>query len=102
MSPVPFMESPVHAGIYCSFRQVHDNYKRWHGLEGHGTYELSREVECMSRRLWTFFRMFPTLHYKCERLAEELRDMATELQVGPSRRLYYTMPKPRHLHYYPR
>ncbi len=70
-------------------------------MEDLNLYELSCLIEDVSRLLWTLHKMFPMQYTHCGRLANELKDVAIEVQIGPKRELYYTMPKPRYAIEYP-
>lgn len=79
------------------YSRIHRHYK--HGLceeykLGHtdNSWMLSREVEFLSQDLWYLFKMRPEF-WELERLSERVRGMASELQVGPRRLPYYTIPK---------
>jgi hypothetical protein len=58
-------------------------------------YELSREVEFVSQYVWALYKDpgVPEL-FGFDTLAGELKEKAIEIQIGPSRELYYTMPNP--------
>jgi hypothetical protein len=56
---------------------------------------LSTYIEDMSRLLWNLHKLLPIQYSHWGRLAEELKSRAIEVQIGPSRELYYVMPKKR-------
>ncbi|KAF2876855.1 hypothetical protein BDV95DRAFT_239293 [Massariosphaeria phaeospora] len=75
--------------IKSQFRQIHHHFK--HGYDENAR-ALSREVEQLSQDLQWLSKRRRDL-WELAKLSEELKIMATGLQVGPRRLLYYTMPK---------
>ncbi|KAF2178564.1 hypothetical protein K469DRAFT_695363 [Zopfia rhizophila CBS 207.26] len=81
-------EHPVFLHIGKSFRRIHAHFRG--GLDDN-SYRLSWEVEQLSQIMWIAYKAFPEL-WQLERVAEELKGVATDLQVGPRRKLSYTIP----------
>jgi hypothetical protein len=81
----------IFAAIYHLKQTIHDYYK--HGLETNH-YEASRLVERLSKLLRDVPYVYPQFGHQFGRLAAALKDMALDLQVGPRRKMYYTMPRP--------
>jgi hypothetical protein len=71
---------------------IHLRYQR-RRIGGPGSYRLAQRVDIMSQMVWECQYSFPELRSDFKQLSTELRDRATELQVGPARKLYYPMPR---------
>jgi hypothetical protein len=69
--------------------KIHRHYKRHRNTDSLSIVP-SVYVEKMSRVLWEFYRDDEPMR----RLSRELKNMATELQIGRPRKLYFTMPRP--------
>jgi hypothetical protein len=87
----------VIAGIEQRYHDIHAYYKRFCIGESYLLdYTLSARVEDVSKKIWQLFKIFPLAFPGFDRLSEGLRDMAIEIQMGPCRELYYTMPRRRY------
>lgn len=78
--------------LYQMFDQEHVYFKTM----ARGTWDQSVRVEIVSQHLWALFHRFPEIEWLGE-LAAQLRILQDDLQVGPHREWYYTMPHPRYL-----
>ena len=82
--------------IEISFDYIHLPYRNF--IIGAGSltsWKLSRAVEKLSQRIWKYYRNHPWRTEVVE-LAETLKEMAIEIQIGPPREVFYVMPKPRY------
>lgn len=93
MGPADFVLQDLR--VRC--RNIHGYFKR-KSVGKSSNYVVSHAIEGVSRDLWNFFRPTPVWDMIIAKLAEELKSTASELQIGPPRELYYTMPTPRFLH----
>ncbi|KAF2109100.1 hypothetical protein BDV96DRAFT_251371 [Lophiotrema nucula] len=88
--------------IEDSFEHLHEYYcELTIGLDSDESYEISCRVEHLSQRIWTWCAQRPYWP-EVVKLAEALRELAIEIQIGPPREAFYVMPKPRYLggHFY--
>jgi hypothetical protein len=86
---------PVYENIHWMYK-THSMGK--HAITGNpfgpqDDYELSWAVEWLSQRVWDLYKSFPEFFPGFDKVSEALRDMAIELQIGPPRELYHTMPR---------
>ena len=85
-------EFPEHAlridDMMHRFHQKHYSFKN----RNRGSYTLSRFVNNLSRMLWDWHNQFPEFWWLGP-IAEDLCRFQEELQVGPHREWYYTMPR---------
>lgn len=75
------------------FNDVHLEYQR-KTVGEHRMDRLARNVNKLSKYLWDIQKLYPFEFPEFRELALKMRDMATGLQTGPRRKLYYTMPYP--------
>jgi hypothetical protein len=92
---------PIIDDIVGAYDAIHAQYLSHsmgkHAITGHPfgphvDYELSSDVGYLSKVVWGRYKEFPDLA-GFDKVSEALRDMAIELQIGPPRELYHTMPR---------
>ncbi|KAF2265622.1 hypothetical protein CC78DRAFT_579120 [Lojkania enalia] len=76
------------------YNRIHFHYRNGY-VDGPDRYPLSREVEHLSQTVWNFY-LDHLDYWELQRMAEVLRDMAIDIQIGPRRLPYYATPKPRY------
>lgn len=74
---------------------IHRHYKEGFDRDGWESYHLAREVETLSRHLRSLHRMLPWIN-QLSSLSDQLKYMGRDLQLGPRRLRYQTIPKMRH------
>ncbi|KAF2683424.1 hypothetical protein K458DRAFT_432216 [Lentithecium fluviatile CBS 122367] len=92
-----FQMLPFIPEIEQAYHGIHERYKKHKmgkdDLLGSHNYGLSYELECLSQQVWGLYKIFPESLQGFNKVSEALRDMSIELQIGPSRELYHTMPR---------
>ncbi|KAF2740564.1 hypothetical protein EJ04DRAFT_214072 [Polyplosphaeria fusca] len=81
---------PDFGGIMDMFQGLHAHYA--YGLDD-DPYTLSHELEMLSQWAWKVARSHPLELWPLRQWAEELKMMASEMQIGPRRLPFYTMPQ---------
>ncbi|KAF1953861.1 hypothetical protein CC80DRAFT_537134 [Byssothecium circinans] len=84
---LPFVLWP----IGNEYQIIHDYFKN-ERVGDPTNYLVSCDIERLSQMLWQYWQFDPS-YWEFPQLSEQLRDMAVELQIGPPRELYHTMPK---------
>ncbi|KAF1845620.1 uncharacterized protein K460DRAFT_284583 [Cucurbitaria berberidis CBS 394.84] len=78
-----------------AFDSIHHHYRWGFDRDGPDSYFLSREVEKLSRFLRRMYRFYPWVP-QLGTLSEQLKYMGRDVQTGPRRLRYHTMPKHRY------
>jgi hypothetical protein len=77
--------------IRHTYRKIHYHYKRGFDGDGPDSYFLARELEDLSKRFRWMYRGTGIQQFAA--LADQLKYMGRDVQVGPRRLRYRTMPK---------
>jgi hypothetical protein len=98
---------PFIAGLYQDYQTIHDEFRTHQVGEYAFTgnffgpfddHDLSRAVDFVSQELWDLYKQVSKLFglelFGFDTLAGALKEKAIEIQIGPPRELYYTMPSP--------
>lgn len=78
--------------VVGAWETIHHHYQFGLDRDGPDSYWLSREMERLSKRLRQMYRVCPWVP-QLNMLSDQLRYMGRDVQVGPQRLRYRTMPK---------
>lgn len=96
LEQLAFHDPLRHAELLQMYDTIHGHYMMGYNRDGSEAYYLSRELEKLSKMLSGCYRYNPWAERGLGDIASQLRCMGSGLMVGPRRRGYHCIGRPRY------